>query len=398
VDEPGVVVEASSNVLLEAARTAPLSGERLTEHLGKLKDTRYQLTTLTCNFPDPVILPIAELNRLRRKLVESLEQDYATAAVRRDNQSNWRDIVLADLPEEKPHLYGFTPTLSVLCRDKAQIQAALECGVNEVLLDFEDVRNYHEAVAFIKSKSKAQVWVATPRIQKASEQGFFKLIENSAPDGVLVRNLGAMDFFNRSARPRTLRLLGDFSLNIANPVTACEFLKRGLERVTASYDLTASQVIDLTLSLPDSKRDKLQLTLHQHMPMFHMEHCVFAAFLSKGTSHLDCGRPCERHRVHLMDRVGVRHPLRADVGCRNTLFNAKAQTGAAFYDSLFSAGIRHFRIELLEEDAAESQHVIKAYQKLLRNEEDGSSVGKNLNAVTQLGVTSGTLAARESRR
>jgi putative protease len=175
-------------------------------------------------------------------------------------------------------------------------------------------------------------------------------------------------------------------------------LKRGLERVTASYDLTASQVIDLTLSLPDSKRDKLQLTLHQHMPMFHMEHCVFAAFLSKGTSHLDCGRPCERHRVHLMDRVGVRHPLRADVGCRNTLFNAKAQTGAAFYDSLFSAGIRHFRIELLEEDAAESQHVIKAYQKLLRNEEDGSSVGKNLNAVTQLGVTSGTLAARESRR
>jgi putative protease len=398
VDEPCVVVEASSNVLLEAARTAPLSGERLTEHLGKLKDTRYQLTTLTCNFPDPVILPIAELNRLRRKLVESLEQDYATAAVRRDNPSNWRDIVLADLPEEKPHLYGFTPTLSVLCRDKAQIQAALECGVNEVLLDFEDVRNYHEAVAFIKSKSKAQVWVATPRIQKASEQGFFKLIENSAPDGVLVRNLGAMDFFNRSARPRTLRLLGDFSLNIANPVTACEFLKRGLERVTASYDLTASQVIDLTLSLPDSKRDKLQLTLHQHMPMFHMEHCVFAAFLSKGTSHLDCGRPCERHRVHLMDRVGVRHPLRADVGCRNTLFNAKAQTGAAFYDSLFSAGIRHFRIELLEEDAAESQHVIKAYQKLLRNEEDGSSVGKNLNAVTQLGVTSGTLAARESRR
>jgi putative protease len=201
VDEPGVVVEASSNVLLEAARTAPLSGERLTEHLGKLKDTRYQLTTLTCNFPDPVILPIAELNRLRRKLVESLEQAYATAAVRRDNPSNWRDIVLADLPEEKPHLYGFTPTLSVLCRDKAQIQAALECGVNEVLLDFEDVRNYHEAVAFIKSKSKAQVWVATPRIQKASEQGFFKLIENSAPDGVLVRNLGAMGLFAEHRKP-----------------------------------------------------------------------------------------------------------------------------------------------------------------------------------------------------
>jgi putative protease len=398
VDEPIVVVEASSSVPLEAARTAPLSEKRLAEHLGKLKDTRYQLTTLTCNFTDPVILPIAELNRLRRQLVESLDEAYATAGARRENTSNWRNIVLADLSDEKPHRDDSTPTLSVLCRDEGQIQAALKCGVNEVLLDFEDVRNYREAVAFIHSKSTAHVWVATPRIQKASEQGFFKLIENAAPDGVLVRNLGAMDFFKRSSSLRPVRLLGDFSLNIANPVTACEFLKRGLERVTVSYDLTAGQVIDLTLSLPDSMRHKLELTLHQHMPMFHMEHCVFAAFLSKGTSHLDCGRPCERHRVHLMDRVGVRHPLRADVGCRNTLFNAKAQTGAAFYESLFSAGIRHFRIELLEEDAAESQRVIKAYQKLLRNEEDGSSVGRNLNAVTQLGVTSGTLAARESRR
>ena len=396
-DEPTAVAKASSDVPLETARTAPLSEQRLTEHLGKLKDTRFQLTTLTASFQGPVILPIAELNRLRRKLVESLEHAQTTAKIRRENPANWRDLVLEALPERKSHIATRTPTLSVLCRNGDQIQATLECGVEEVLLDFEDVRKYREAVARIKSKSTAKVWLATPRIQKPSEQGFFKLIENAAPDGVLVRNLGAMDFFNRSPGHGHYKLLGDFSLNIANPVTACEFLQRGLERVTVSYDLTASQVIDLTLSLPDSMRDMLQLTLHQHMPMFHMEHCVFAAFLSKGTSHLDCGRPCERHRVHLKDRVGVRHPLRADVGCRNTLFNAKAQTGAAFYEALFSAGIRHFRVELLEEDAVESQRVIKAYQQLLHHGEDGSTMGKKLNALTQLGVTSGTLASRESQ-
>jgi putative protease len=286
----------------------------------------------------------------------------------------------------------------VLCRDEAQIQAALDCGIEEILLDFEDVRTYRDAVESIKSKSSAKVWLATPRIQKATEQGFFKLIENAACDGVLVRNLGAVDFFNRLPSSRARRLLGDFSLNIANPITACEFLRRGLERVTVSYDLTAKQVIDLATSLPEAARDGLQLSLHQHMPMFHMEHCVFAAFLSKGTSHLDCGRPCEKHRVHLRDRVGVRHPLRADVGCRNTLFNAKAQTGAEFYGALLSAGIRHFRVELLEEDAAESRRVIGAYQQLLRNEEDGATLWKKLHATTQLGVTSGTLHARDSHQ
>ena len=167
--------------------------------------------------------------------------------------------------------------------------------------------------------------------------------------------------------------------------------------MTLSYDLTAEQVTELTLALPESLRDRLQLTIHQNMPMFHMEHCVFAAFLSTGKSHLDCGRPCEKHRVHVRDRVGVSHPLRADVGCRNTLFNATPQTGAAFYTALHSAGIRHFRIELLEEDAEESRSVIAAYQKLLSGEADGSMLWKRLNASTQLGVTGGTLAARGSR-
>jgi putative protease len=174
-------------------------------------------------------------------------------------------------------------------------------------------------------------------------------------------------------------------------------LRRGLERVTLSYDLTAEQVIDLALALPESARSRLQLTIHQHMPMFHMEHCVFAAFMSNGRSHLDCGRPCEKHRVHVRDRVGVSHPLRADAGCRNTLFNATPQTGAAFYSALYAAGVRHFRLELLEETSEQCRNVITAYQKLLADEADGSTLWRKLNAIAQLGVTAGTLAARDSR-
>ena len=52
------------------------------------------------------------------------------------------------------------------------------------------------------------------------------------------------------------------------------------------------------------------------MPMFHMEHCVFAAFLSDGTDYTNCGRPCDRHEVKFRDRVGSEHLIKADVGCR----------------------------------------------------------------------------------
>jgi putative protease len=259
-------------------------------------------------------------------------------------------------------------------------------------LDFEDIRRYRDAVARVRSFSASlspsvapSVFLATPRIQKAGEEGFFKLIVNAAPDGVLIRNLGAIDFFWEQAG---LRMIGDFSLNVVNSLTAQYFMAYELERCTVSYDLNLEQIEAL---LREAPAEWFELTLHQHMPMFHMEHCVFAAFMSKGSSYLDCGRPCEQHRVHLRDRVGMEHPLRADVGCRNTLFNATAQTGAQFYGRLYEAGLRAFRVEVLEENGAEAARLITAYQGLLRGEESGEGLWRVLKASSQLGVTRGTL-------
>ena len=385
----GNTVRASSQVLLETARKAPLSEERLREHLGRFGESPYEVRAFEVELEGPVILPISELNRVRRALVASL--DAALRVQRAELDSDWRTVLGEGFPEVPVRAGGVL--LSVLCRSVEQLEAALSCGITDILLDFEDVRRYRDAVAQVRaSGAAATVWLATPRIQKAGEEGFFRLIENAAPDGVLVRNLGAIDFYRASGS--ALRLVGDFSLNVSNPLTAKEFLRRGLERVTVSYDLTVEQVLELVVALPEVARGTLELTLHQHMPMFHMEHCVFAAFLSKGSSFLDCGRPCEKHRVHLKDRVGTVHPLRADVGCRNTLFNAVPQTGAQFFDSLVQAGVRAFRVELLEEDRLESVRVLGAYQALLAGEREGASLWRELHAQSQLGVTRGTLVAK----
>ena len=81
------------------------------------------------------------------------------------------------------------------------------------------------------------------------------------------------------------------------------------------------------------------MVIHQHMPMFHMEHCVFCAVLSPGTNKTNCGRPCDRHVVQLRDRVGAEHTLQADVACRNTLYNATPQSGAETVSELIARGV-----------------------------------------------------------
>ena len=276
--------------------------------------------------------------------------------------------------------------LHILCRSVEQIEAALSCGITDLYADFEDIRRYGDIVKRVRDHGQgAKLYLATPRIQKSSEAGFFKLIERAEPQGILIRNLGAIAYFRDAGIPIT----GDFSLNVANPLTA-DFLKQtGLERLTISYDLNIEQVLDLLNAAPP---EWFEITLHQHMPMFHMEHCAFAAFLSKGTDFTNCGRPCEKHRVHLRDRVGMEHPLKADVGCRNTLFNAVPQTGAQYFTALKHVGLRHFRVELLEQTGAEASRIIRTYQDLLLSQRGGEDIWRDLKAQSQLGVTRGTMA------
>ena len=137
-----------------------------------------------------------------------------------------------------------------------------------------------------------------------------------------------------------------------------------------------------------------ELTMHQHMPMFHMEHCVFCTFMSEGTSVKDCGKPCEKHEVHLRDRVGQLHVLKADVGCRNTLFNGRAQTGVGSVDEFLTRGLGRFRIELLEEGVKRTERLVGLYQRFLEGGVTAQDLVRQLGALERLGVTKGTLERR----
>ena len=381
LEADGVTVRSS--IPLQTARTAPLTLEKLQTHLGRFTETIYELGELINHLEGEVILPIGEMNRMRRELVAQLIEKQRPLPI--ENKPRLDDLLksIQTIPPRN------TQGLSVLCRNLEQIQVALDSHLKFIYADFEDIRLYKDAVELVRNSSGSEIILATPRIQKAGEQGFFKLIENANPDGVLIRNLGAIDYF----REKSFKKIGDFSLNVANPLSASLLIQNGLDLLTISYDLNIEQVVDLLRSSPGGW---FELTLHQHMPMFHMDHCVYAAFLSDGTDHTNCGRPCDHHRVHLRDRVGIKHPLRADVGCRNTLFNATPQTGARFFEELKAAGLNQFRIELLEESPEETRSILKAYQSLLAGEVGGETLWRTLKAQSQLGVTHGTYRSQNS--
>src|SRR5438034_4970479 len=98
-----------------------------------------------------------------------------------------------------------------------------------------------------------------------------------------------------------------------------------------------------------------------NMPMFHMEHCVFAAFLSNGKDHRDCGRPCDTRKVELRDRVGANFPVHPDTGCRNTVYNSVAQSAAEYVGRMLDLGLHAFRVDLLRETPDQVAPLLEQY-------------------------------------
>ena len=388
--QPLLIEETTRGLRVESAMPLqPAANQPLTHHsvhgqLSRLGGTGLHIAALEFTLTEQLILPVSELNRLRRALVNAWEAEETLLPVAPATAS------LTELLAPVRSMVRAEPgpaELTVLCRNTGQLQACAAMGVGSVYLDLEDIRSYPAAVAWTREQSKMEIYLATPRIQKAGEQGFFKLIERARPHGILARNPGAVAWFTG----REFKVTGDFSLNVANPLSAQWFRGCGLERITISCDLDVTQVVALLEGAPP---EWFEIILHQHMPMFHMEHCVFAAFLSKGSSFLDCGRPCDRHQVKLRDRTGREHPLLADAGCRNTLFNAVPQTGAGSHAALAAAGLRHYRLDLLHHTPEEACHLITVYRELLSGQTPGDTLWRDLHALSQLGVTRGTLAER----
>jgi putative protease len=380
---------------LEQAQKRATTAEEVRQQLGRLGDTPFELGTVTLDLPAGVLVPKSVLNDLRRQAAADLSAQRnelrkhpiadpdALATLRQEATTPSR---LTKGPRDE------SPRLTVLARNLDQLESVLNWQppgglprAEAIYCDFEDLRRYKEAVARARAAG-VPVGLAPIRIIKPGEDGFQSLVARAEPDIILIRNLASISYF-REHLPGA-RLVGDFSLNVANELTAALLRESGLDRLVPSYDLNWEQLAAL---VKHSNPDWFEPVIHQHMPMFHMEHCVFAAFLSTGKDHRDCGRPCETHKVELRDRVGAPFPVLPDTGCRNTVFNSVAQSGAEYVGRMRELGLSRFRVDLLRETPEQVKQLLDRYARVVGGADDGKTTWRELQVLNQLGVTRGTL-------
>jgi putative protease len=320
--------------------------------------------------------PVSVLNQMRRDAVKRLEVLQSTVPSRS----------IVDLPnrarkEARPESAG-AAELHLLVRTPEQLDAAIEVKPSSITLDYLDLYGLRPSVERVKA-SGIRAGVASPRILKPGESRILNFLL-SLECQLLVRSTGILNTLREREHPF---LIGDFSLNAANSLSAAEYLQL-VARLTPTHDLNGAQVADLAR---DAGAEKIEAVAYQHLPVFHTEHCVFCRFLSDGTSYKDCGRPCEKHKVELRDHAGRSHPVMADVGCRNTVFGAEAQEASAHLDLWLAAGIRHFRLEFVHESGAQLKEVASLFDRAIRRSLTSAQLNRGLKTIAPQGTTQGSL-------
>ncbi len=376
-----VAVTVTSPQPLQHAQNRGISKEVVTEQFARLGNTAYRLSEVTLTVEGSPFVPASLLNQMRRQAVERLQELQAKHPAGPIHDAS--AVLQAALAPTRQATPAAAPELHLMVRLPEQLDAALTLSPASITLDYLDLYGLRPSIERVKASGIA-ARVASPRILKPGESRILNFLL-SLDCTIVLRSASMLQSLRDVSHPP---LIGDFSLNAANSLTAEMYLELGLSRVTPTHDLNATQIADLART---TGADRIEVVAYQHLPVFHTEHCVFCRFLSTGTSYRDCGRPCEQHRVALKDSAGRSHPVMADVGCRNTVFGAEAQESSAHFEAWRDAGIHHFRLEFVHESATQVKQVTRAFEATLTGRMSPVQLSAELKRIAPEGTTEGSL-------
>jgi len=244
-DECGNSVCAIGELMPEKAISKPLSQDRISEQLKKMGSTPFNVTKLTLNIEADVVLPISELNNIRRKAVELLENKRILSSKKKINTRNgelFKSLLL--FPGNSQDI-NEKVKISAMLYDIVDNLDLSKINVDRLYIPYTSVLN--EEIKTMSNELRAsgkEVFAYIPAVIKGKYAEIIeKTVEGVAEyvDGFLVGNTGVLQTL-KDRVGENVKLVGDYSLNIINSSSLHYFKELGYSGATMSYELNLSQL------------------------------------------------------------------------------------------------------------------------------------------------------------
>jgi putative protease len=256
--------------------------------MGKLGDSCFALNNIEITLADGLMMPISQLNALRRDAVAALEEKLT------ESEPVKVQSVEVGMPEKaaKTRRVGRFYT-------EEQITESAKEYFDVILLPLD------------RFSPVADGFVMPPVVFDSEKARIIELIGKAEKDGAkyaVVTNLGQIEMLKEYAPE--VKLIADFRFNAGNSHTVKFFEDMGFESVVLSAELTLPQIRDI--------RGAKAAIVYGRIPLMTLEKCVIKELYGDKNA---C-RICESGMAEMKDRRGFIFPVVREYPHRNIVLNS----------------------------------------------------------------------------
>lgn len=402
-DDSGNTVSVSGNLFPEKAVNKPLTQERISEQLKKMGSTPFNIVQLSLEIDQNVVIPISELNNIRREAAEQLENKIILSGRNKidtanDSVINSIDYLPKDLLELKninKHkkvklsvmLYSFDTNVinNVINIDLSKLNAdrlyipfnnILNEKVKDLIKSYREKGNANEIYAYIPAIIKGKY----SDIIKRNLSEISKLV-----DGFLVGNIGTTKII-KDKLGENVNIIADYSFNILNSFSMNFLKESGYKGAMLSYEMNLHQLNSLRLP----EEFDTELGIYGKMPLMTSEYCPVGGSVGNNQPK-KCNTVCKDGVYHLKDRKGVDFLIKCDcVDCRSMIFNSNVIFAPDLIGQIVKSGIDYMRLSFVDETPQDIYNIINLHRSLVDNT---NYVDKNkvIEEIKSKGYTKGHL-------
>ena len=305
--------------IVEKALTSETTNENIIKQLSKLGNTPFIIDKINIIKDDQIFISVKELNELRRLLIQKL--------IDKKIQNN--DIVINKNVDNYVNYKDENLTINILVRNEEQLKAALECDIN----------NIYTPNTILHKKYK-NTFLRLPRVMNTRPD-----IKN---DNLLITEIGSTCYAKEN------NVYSDYYLNIINNNALQLLHKNGIKQVTLSPETNDK------INLIDNQNNNVEIIIYGYLEAMITKYCPLNMLLNNNQ------KPCSlcKDQYYLKDTNGRMFPIIQN-NCLTTILNHKPLNDIDKINYYQNLGIKHFRIELFNENYEQTKELINKIKNKL---------------------------------
>jgi len=349
----------------QTALKRPLTWEYAFKQFGRLGTTPFWLDKLELEVDEGIMLPVSDLNEMRRLAVEELLQEATRPTVDRHTYGVRIERWKQRQAEERANLImSASPQVSVAVSDIETLHAALKAGANRVLIGGEHWRSRRgfslEEIRKSFENCRAHgidcAWRLPRILNQAQSESLLSDLNKAAgwaeKPKLMISNLGELEIMRSVDVDWPFEL--DYSINVFNEASLAYFLRLGAKGVTLSPELHHEQLAHL------ARWQGVELLAFGDLEMMVSEYCPVGATLG-GKKGQHCAGTCVQEPHYLRDRMRYDFPVETDQECRMHLFNVKILNLYEELAQIQRMGFSTIRLQLTRETPAQVERIVRLF-------------------------------------